>query len=142
MTFLWEVACPDIIEHLLADLAMQPANTVDLLTGVAGESTHAELFSVIFWVRTSHTHELVPCDTKSLRIATHILTEEAFLEIIVTCRNRSMDSIESTGTYQLEGLVERQSLFDIVTQTLQITQSSMTLVTMVYILLNAQLLQQ
>ena len=53
-----------------------------------------------------------------------------------------MTSVKTTCTYQLNGLVECQTILDVVAQTLQVTKGSMTLVTVVDILLNAQLLQQ
>ena len=54
-----------------------------------------------------------------------------------------MNSIETTGANQLKSLVEVQTiLLDIIAQTLQVAESCVTLVAMVDILLDAQLLQQ
>ena len=50
--------------------------------------------------------------------------------------------VKTAGTYQLQSLVKCQSLVDIVAQALQVTQGSVSLVTVVDILLDAQLLQQ
>ena len=62
MTLLWQVAVPDAIEHLLADLTMQPAHAIDFLTGVAGKGAHAETLAVVVGIRASHADELVPTD--------------------------------------------------------------------------------
>ena len=141
MALFREVACPNVIEHLLADLAVQPANTINLLASVTCKDTHTELFAVIFRIGTAHTDELVPCDTEFLRVATHVFTEKSFLEIVVTCRHRGMNSVQTAGTHQLQGLVECQSLFDVIAQTLQVAQCSMPFVAMVDILLDTQFLQ-
>ena len=121
---------------------MEPRYAVDLLTGVAGEGRHTELFSMIIRIRTTHTDELVPSDTEFLGIAAHILTKQTFLEIVVSGRHGSVYGIKTAGTNQLKSLVECHAFFNIVAQTLQVAQCGMSLVTMVDIFLDAQLLQQ
>ena len=53
-----------------------------------------------------------------------------------------MNGIETTGTNQLQSLVEGQSLLDIVAQALQVAERSMTLVAVIDILLDTESLQQ
>ena len=136
------VACPDVGKHLLADPAVKFRYTVDLLAGVAGKGRHAELLALIVGIGTTHTDELVPADTQLLRIAAHILAEETFIEVVVASRNRGVDSVKTRSTHQLQCLVEIQALINIVTQTLQVAECGVALVTMVDVLLDAELLQE
>ena len=76
-------------------------------------------------------------------IPPHILAEESLVEVVVTCRNRGVNGIETGSANQFESLVEVQSVFlHVVTQTLQVAECSMTLVAMINIFLDAQSLQQ
>ena len=131
------IAVPDRSEHLLGYPTMKLAHTVHLLAGVAGEGGHTETLVMIIGIGTAHTNKLIPSDAQLGRIATHILAEETFVEIVVTSGNGSMDCIERRGTNKLDSLIEAQTLLDIITQTLQVAKGSMTLVAMVYIFLDA-----
>ena len=143
MVLLGIVALPDGCEHLLADPSMQHGYAIHLLTGVAGKGRHAELLRVVVGIGAAHADELVPRDSKLLRIAAHVLAKEALVEVVVAGRNRGVDGVEAAGTHQLQGLIERQMLFlDIVNQTLQVTQGCMALVAVIDVFLDAQLLQQ
>ena len=53
-----------------------------------------------------------------------------------------MNSIETTGANKLKSLVESQALIDVIAQALQVTESSMTLVTVINIFLDTKFLQQ
>ena len=53
-----------------------------------------------------------------------------------------MNGVQATGTYQLHSLIEGKTLIDIVAETLEIAQGSMTLVAMIDILLDAQFVEQ
>ena len=64
VVFFGEISFPYSVEHLLAYLAVQQADTIDFLTGIAKESGHAELLAVIVGICTSHANELIPRDTK------------------------------------------------------------------------------
>ena len=87
------VALPNGREHLLAHLAVQPRYTVCLLAGVQGKYGHRELLATILRISTSETDEVTPLDAEFVGIGMHILVEQAFLEIVVTCRNRCMAGI-------------------------------------------------
>ena len=93
MQLLWIVTFPYGREHLLAHLAVQPRYTVCLLAGVQGEYGHRELLAAILRISTSETDEVTPLDAEFVGIGMHILVEQAFLEIVVTCRNRCMAGI-------------------------------------------------
>ena len=143
VVFLGIVALPDRCEHLLRHLTMEPADAIDLLTGVAGEGRHTEFLALVVGVGTTHTDELIPSDAELGRIAAHVLAEETFVKVVVTGRNRSMNGIETTGANQLKSLVERQTiLLDVVAQTLQVAECGVTLVAMIDVFLDAELLQQ
>ena len=68
----------------MADPSVQLADAVDLLTCVACEDRHTELFAVIVGVVATHSDELVPCDAQLCGIAAHVLAEQALVEIVVT----------------------------------------------------------
>ena len=136
------IAVPDAVEHLLADLAMQPAHAINLLTSVAGECAHAELLTVVVGIRAAHSDEFIPTDTQHLRIAAHVLAEEFLVEVVVTGRHGSVYGIERRGTNDFECLVECQAITDVVAQALQVAECGMSLVAMVNVLLDAELLEQ
>ena len=122
---------------------MQPAHAVNLLTGVACKSGHTELLTLIVRIRTAHADELIPSDSQLLGVGAHILAEESLFKVVMTGRHGSMHGVKTAGTHQFESLVEVQAvLFDVVTQALQVAESGVTLITMIDILLDAQLLQQ
>ena len=106
MIFLREISVPNRREHLLAHPAMQLTYAVDFLTCIACECRHTEFLGMIIRICTAHTNELIPRNTKLCRISTHILTEQAFIKIVMTCWHRSMYSIERRCTNKLHGLVE------------------------------------
>ena len=60
MTFLRKIAFPNAIEHLLADNTMQLTYAIYFLTSIAQESRHAEFFSMIIRIGTSHSNKLIP----------------------------------------------------------------------------------
>lgn len=120
---------------------MELRHAINLLTGVAGEGRHTELLALVVGIGTPHTDELVPSNAELLGIAAHILAKKALVEVVMTSGNRCVDRVEAAGTNQLKGLVERQAFLNIVAQTLQVTESSVTLVAMVDIFLDAEFLQ-
>ena len=142
VVLLWEVTLPDVREHLLAYPTMELTYTINLLTSVASECREAETLVMIVCVLTTHTDELIPRDTKTLWIATHVLTEESLVEVVMTSWHWSMNSIERRSANQLESLVEVQAiLLDVVAETLQVAESCMTLIAVIDILLDTHLLQ-
>ena len=60
----------------------------------------------------------------------------------MTCWYWSVNGIKTACAYQLKSLVESKAFLNIITQTLQVAESCVTLVTMIDILLDAELLQQ
>ena len=142
VVFLWEVALPDVREHLLAYPTVKLTYTINLLASVACECREAETLVVIVWIFTTHTDELIPRDAKALWIATHVLAEESLVEVVMTSWHWSVNSIERRSANQLESLVEVQAiLLDVVAETLQVAESSMTLVAVINILLDTKFLQ-
>ena len=142
VVFFGEISFPYSVEHLLAYLAVQQADTIDFLTGIAKESGHAELLAVIVGICTSHANELVPCDTKFFRIRTKVLAKQAFVEIVVPCRNRSMHRVQRRRTYEFKGLIERELPFlHIVNKALNVAECGMSFVAMVYILFDTEFLK-
>ena len=136
------VTSPDRCEHLLAHPTMELTHTVYLLTSIASEDTHAEALVVIIRILTTHTDELIPRDTQACRIVTHVLAEESLIEIVMSGRNRCVDSIQRRSTDKLHSLVECQATIYIVDQTLEIAESSMSFIAMVDLLLDAKFLQR
>ena len=53
-----------------------------------------------------------------------------------------MNGVEAAGANQLQCLIERQAILDIVAQTLQVAESSMALVAVIDIFLDAEFLEQ
>ena len=136
------ITLPNRGEHLLTDPAMKFRNAIDLLASVASKRGHAELLAFVIGIRASHSNELIPRDTKFLRIATHVFPKQAFIKIVVASRNWSVHRIQTTCTNQLKCLIERQSLLDIVTKTLQIAKGGMSLIAMIDVFLDAKFLEQ
>ena len=141
VAFFWEVTLPDTREHVLRHFTVQPAHTVYFLTSVASESRHTETFARITRVDTTHIHQFVPSDTHALWITTHVLAEETFVEVVVTSRNRSVNSIQRRRTNNFHCFVECQTAFNVVAQTLYVAQCSVTFVAVIDILLDTELLQ-
>ena len=121
---------------------MKHRHAIDLLTGVTGKGRHTELLTMVVGMDTTHADELVPCNAELGRIASHVLAEQALVEVIVTCGHWRMNGVEATGANQLHRLVEGQTLLDIVAQTLQVAECSMTLVAVIDIFLDTEFLQQ
>ena len=97
---------------------------------------------MILGIGATHTDELIPRDAELSGITTHILSEETLVEVVVTSGHRSVNSIKRRSAHELHSLVECQSALDIVAQTLQVAESCVTLVAVIYILLDTELLEQ
>ena len=141
MYFFGEVTFPDSREHLLRNFSVQPAYTVYFLRSVAGKYRHTETFALVTRIVTSKIHQVVPADTHSSRITTHVLTEQTFVEVVVTGRNRSMNCIKRRSANQLDSLIKCQSGSYIVADTLNIDQCSVSFVTMINVFFDAQCFQ-
>ena len=141
VVLLGSVALPDRGKHLLAYPSVEFTYAVNLLTGVDSEGRHREFLTFVIGIGASHADELVPRNTEFGRIATHVLAEKTFLEVVVTCRNRCVAGVETRCTHQLDGLVERQTCIDVVAQTLKVAQCGVSLVAVVDVLLDAESLQ-
>ena len=141
MIFFREVALPDSGEHFLGNLAVQPAHAVDFLRSVTGKDRHAETFTFVARVVAAQVHQVVPSDTHAGRIAAHVFSEEAFVKVIVTGRNRSMYRIQRRGTNQFDSLIVGKAFGHVVADTLYVDEGCMTFVAMIDILLDTQFLQ-
>ena len=142
VVLLREVTLPDVREHLLAYPTVELTYTVNLLASIASEGRETEALVMIVCILTAHTDELIPRNAEALWIATHVLTEESLVEVVMTSWHWSMNSIERRSANQLESLVEVQAiLLDVVAETLQVAESSMTLIAVIDILLDTHLLQ-
>ena len=118
--FFREIPLPNSGEHFLRNFSVEPAHTVHFLRSVASKNRHTETFTLVTRIITSEIHQVVPANTHSGRITSHIFTKQSFIKIVVTCRNRSMNSIKRRSTNQLDSLIECQSRSYIVTDTLNI----------------------
>ena len=136
------VTSPNRCKHLLAYPAMELTHAVYFLARVASKDTHAEALVVILRILTAHTDELIPRDTQTCRIVTHVLTEEGLIEIVMPSRNWCMNSIQRRSAYELHSLVEGQTAINIVDQTLEIAESSVSLIAMIDLLFDAEFLQR
>ena len=141
VVFFWIIAFPNRCKHLLAHPSVKLTYTVNLLAGVASKGRHTELLVMVIGIDTTHTDEFIPTNAKFCRIATHILAKESFIKVVVSSRNWSMNSIQTRSTNEFQCLVECQTFLDVIAQTLQVTQSSMSFITMINIFLNAQFLE-
>ena len=139
--FFREITLPNRSEHHLRYLAMQPANAVGFLACIQSESTHTELL-VRTRVLATHVDELLPTDTQLARELAHIATEQTFVEVVVSGRNRRMNRIERRSADNFQCLIESQTfLLDIINQTLRVDQGSMPLVAVINLLADTQLVQ-
>ena len=120
---------------------MQPAHTVHFLRSVASEYGHTETFALIARIVAAEVHKVVPSDTHLRRIATHVLTEETFVKVVVTGRNRGMYGVQRRSAHQLDSLVISQTFGHVVADTLYVNQRCVSFVTMIYIFLDTQFLQ-
>ena len=142
MTFFGEVAAPDMLEHFLGNFTVEPADAIDLLRGVAGKCTHAELLSMVLGIGASQTDELIPGNAQQLRIAAHVFAEKTFVEVIVAGRNGCVNGVQRGCTNKFHSLVESETLTDVVHEALDVAQGGVAFVAMVNVLLDAELLQQ
>ena len=141
MRFFRSITLPNALEHLLRYFAVQPANAVRFLASIQSEYAHRELF-VSVGVLTPHVHKVLPRDTELVREFAHIFAEEAFFEVVVTCRHRSVHCIERSGANHFEGFVEVEMFFvNIVNKALQVKKSSVTFVAVVELVLDAEALE-
>ena len=121
---------------------MQPAYTVYFLSSVASKYRHTETFALIPRIITSKIHQVIPADTHSCRVTAHVFTEQTFVEVVVTGRNRSMNCIKRRSANQLDSLIECQSGSYVVADTLNIDQCSVSFVTMINVFFDAQCFQR
>ena len=120
---------------------MQPAYTVYFLSCVASKYRHTETFALVTRIITSKIHQVVPADSHSCRVTTHVFTEQTFVEVVVTGRNRSMNCIKRRSANQLDSLIECQSGSYVVADTLNIDQCSVSFITMINVFFDAQCFQ-
>ena len=139
--FVGQVAGPDAFEHLLANLAVEPAHTVDFLASFAEEGGHTEFFALVFGVGTAEAHEVVPRDAEACGELAHVFAEEAFVEIVVAGGHGGVDSVERRSTDELEGFTEVESALDVVYESLHVAEGGMTFVAVIDVFFDAEFLQ-
>ena len=138
MQLIGRITFPDRLEHTLRHLAVQPADTVDFLTSVAGKHAHTELFAGS-GILASQIHQLTERDTEFGRKLSHIFAEERLIEIVVSGRNRRMHGIKRRSSYNLQCLGKRELLvLYIIDQTLYIDKRRMAFIAMIHIFLYTQ----
>ena len=142
VVFLGEITFPNRREHFLRHPSVEFRHAIDLLTRVAGEGGHAEFLVFVVWIRATHSDEFVPRDAEFLRVATHIFAEKTLFKIVVTGGNGRVNRVKTTGTHQFECLIERQTFFDVVAQTLQVAECGVSFVAVIDVLLDAESLEQ
>ena len=140
--FLGIIALPQGSKHFLRYPSVKFTYTVNFLASVAGEGGHTETLVVVVRIGAAHADELIPGDTELLWIAAHVLAEETFVEVVVTCRHWSMYGVERRSLHQFQGFVERETFLHVVAQTLQVAEGCVTFVAVVDIFLDAEFLQQ
>ena len=139
--FSGEVAGPNTLEHALRNLTVQPAYAVDFLASLAEESGHAEAFALVVGILTAESHEVVPADAEFGGILAKVFSAKAFVEVVVAGRDGRVYGVKRAGADQFEGFVELETAFHEVGETLQVGKCGMSLVAVVNILLDAELLQ-
>ena len=83
-------------------------------------------------VLTTHVHQVIPCDTQLGGELAHVASEEVLVEVVVTCRNRSVNGVERRSAHHLQRLLEVQALvLNVVNQALQVEQCGMALVAVI-----------
>ena len=135
------VSGPDGCEHALAHLSVEPAYAIHFLAGLAKEGRHAEALALVAGVLTAESHKVVPADTQFLSVVSEVLAGKSFVEIVVSGGHGSVYGIEAAGAYEFEGFAEVESALYVVGQALEVGKGSMALVAVVYIHLDAELLQ-
>ena len=141
VALFWEVASPDAVEHLLADFAVEPADTVDFLASFAEEGAHAELLALVVRVGASEAHEVVPADAEFFGHPAEVFTHEPFFEVVVACRYGGVDGVEAGSTHEFHSFAEAVAFLHVVEQTLHVAEGGMAFVAVVDVLLDAELLQ-
>ncbi len=141
MAFTPVVAFPDSGEHLLGNLAVEPAYAVGFLAGVEGEDAHGEAL-VGIGVLAAHVHQVVPGDTELGGETAHVFSEESFVEVVVSGGNGGVDGIEAGSAYQLEGNLEVEVLFlHVVYKTLEVQQGGVSFVAVEEVTLDSEFLK-
>ena len=142
MKLILEVAGPHITEDILRHLAMEPRHAVNLLREVTCEYRHRELLVGVVGICLTEVDELVPCDAQNIGIVRHILTYHRLREGIVTCRHGGVRREQRRRADNLHSLRERKVLLsDEVAYALDADECGMTLVAVVYLLLDTHLHQ-
>src|SRR5574344_2048376 len=90
-------------------------------------------------IRAVYLHRSPP--DRCCRVSTHIFSKQCLVEIVMTGRNRCMYRVQTRSANQFHSLVECQSVFHIVAQSLQIAEGCMSFVAMIYFLGDTEFLQ-
>ena len=138
MQLVGRIAFPDGLEHALRHLAVEPAHTVDFLTGIASKDTHAEFFARA-GVLTSQIHQFSETNSQFCREFAHIFAKERLIEIVVAGGHRGVHGIKRRSAYHFQGLCKGEFLIlNIVDETLYVDESSVAFVAVINIFLDTQ----
>ncbi len=141
VAFLPSVAFPDTGKHLLGHFAVEPAHAVGFLTCVEREHAHREAF-VGVGVLATHVHEVVPGNAETCGIFAHVLAEELFVEVVVTCGHGCVYSVERRSADEFESHIEVKTVFlHVVDEALEVEERCVTFVAVVKLALHTEFLE-
>ena len=120
---------------------MKPANAIGFLTSIECEHAHAEAF-VGIGVLAAHVHKVIPADAEFCGILAHVFAKQTFVEVVMTGRDRGVNGVQRRSAYKFEGHIEIKTvLLNIVYQTLQVQQCSMSFVAVVQLAVDSKFLK-
>ncbi len=104
--FLRQVTRVHIAEDLLAHLAVQHRNAVDILRDVGGKNAHRELFMDIAPVHLAQSHQGFPFHFQALRVMADVLPKEFLVKGVMTGGNRRVGGEQGGGPDDFQGFSE------------------------------------
>ena len=130
--FLGKVTRIHPAEDILAHLAMQPGNSIDILGEAGCKETHAELLMLVGSVRFAQSHHGLPVDLESLGIVADVFPEQSFVEGVMAGGNGRVGSEQGRSLYHLDCFSEiKVVLLDQFPQPLETGKCSMSFVAMI-----------
>ena len=137
MELLREVSLPDGSKHLARHLTVELTYTIRLLAGIECQDAHGE-FLMRAGSLTTKIDQILEGDMELVGVVPDILRKEGLVEVIMSCRYRSVTGIEAGGAYQLQCLIKVETALHHMSHSLQPHKGSMTLIGMIDIGLDAE----
>ena len=137
MELLREVSLPDGSKHLARHLTVELTYTIRLLAGIECQDAHGE-FLMRAGSLTTKIGQILEGDMELVGVVPDILRKEGLVEVIMSCRHRSVTGIETGGADQLQCLIEVETALHHMSHTLQSHKGGVSLIGMVYIGLDAE----